>query len=198
MLLPRLYSLYRDTGISTRLRRARFDRVEEVLDLQPNDKVLEVGCARGIDFAQFALRKYLYTGVDTADVDRICDFEFRRLDARHLPWPDRHFDAVVSIGVLEHIQPMNVLCEVTSEIRRVGKRFCNIVPSSGTWMEPHTWSLFWHARDRRKKRPCEFELNYFSDEAWLQFPGFEKANSLRYWHAPGIQNLMIYCSASDA
>ncbi|MBU1705994.1 hypothetical protein KKG19_04710, partial [Patescibacteria group bacterium] len=29
------------------------------------------------------------------------------------------------------------------------------------------------------------------DEAWLQFPGFLGANTQRYRHVPGIQNLMI-------
>jgi SAM-dependent methyltransferase len=156
--------------------------------------VLEVGCGRGIDFAQFALGKYNITGVDIADVERVCDFPFHQLDARSLAWPDEAFDAVVSIGVLEHIQPIDRLCLVTSEIRRVGKSFCVVVPSSGTWLEPHTRSLWWQNRDRNRKPRCEYDLNYFSDEAWVQFPGFEGAKTQRYWHAPGVQNLMIISS----
>jgi ubiquinone/menaquinone biosynthesis C-methylase UbiE len=186
------YPIYRRTALSERLRRRRFERITRLLGLQPGASVLEVGCGRGVDFAQFATGTYAVTGIDVADVDRVCAFDFRQLDARSLPWPDKHFDAVVSIGVLEHVQPLDVLCQVTNEVRRVARRFCVIVPSAGTLLEPHTWSPLWQLRDRRTKPQCAYELNYFSDEAWLQFPGFIGATTQRYWHAPGVQNLIIY------
>ena len=190
MLYQTFYPLYRRTDLSNRLRKRRFDVIRKALDLKPGEKVLEVGCASGVDFMQFA-DDYEATGVDLINLPKVCDFDFFQLDAKSLPWADNHFDVVVSIGVLEHIQPIERLCEVTREIRRVAKRFCVIVPSNGTWVEPHTWSLFWQARSIHAKSACAYELNYFSDEAWLQFPGFEGATTRRYWHVPGIQNLMI-------
>jgi ubiquinone/menaquinone biosynthesis C-methylase UbiE len=176
--------------MSRRLRYRRFKMIRDVLNLQPGHKLLEVGCATGVDFMQFA-DDYQATGVDILDLPKACNFDFLQLDAKSLPWGDKHFDAVISIGVLEHIQPMEHLCAVTREIRRVAKRFCVIVPSNGTWFEPHTWSPFWQLRGQASKPICSYPLNYFSDEAWLQFPGFGEATTRRYWHAPGIQNLMI-------
>ncbi|MEZ5453514.1 MAG: class I SAM-dependent methyltransferase [Thiothrix sp.] len=190
MFYKTLYPLYRKTGASTYFRKRRFDLIREMLALTPGQRVLEVGCSSGIDFMQFA-DQYQVMGVDVRDVPKVCDFPFQQLNAKSLPWPDRHFDAVVSIGVLEHIQPIDTLCAVTAEIRRVAKRFCVIVPSNGTWIEPHTWVPWWQLRGQHTKPPCAFELNYFSDEAWLQFPGFLDAVTKRYWHVPGVQNLMI-------
>jgi Methyltransferase domain len=191
MLYQALYPLYRRTGFSRNAKVRRFERICAAVDLRPGQVVLEVGCAAGVDFMQFA-EAFHRTGVDIADIPRVCDFEFHKMDARSLPWPDKHFDAVVSIGVLEHIQPMDVLCNVTRELSRVAKRFCVIVPANGTLIEPHTWSPFWQLRGQHSKPRCQFELNYFSDEAWLQFPGFENAKTSRYWHAPGVRNLMIH------
>lgn len=190
MLYQTLYPLYRKTDLSNRLRKRRFNLIRDTMNLQPGEKVLEVGCASGVDFMQFA-EDYDATGVDILNLPKVCSFNFVQTDAKALPWPDKHFDLVVSIGVLEHIQPIDRLCQVTSEIRRVAKRFCVIVPSNGTWLEPHTWSLFWQSRGKHAKSECAYELNYFSDEAWLQFPGFINAQSKRYWHVPTIQNLMI-------
>lgn len=190
MLYRTLYPLYRKTSISNHFRKRRFEKICEALNLKPGDRVLEVGCASGIDFMQFA-EDFDATGIDLVNLPKVCDFNFQQMNAKSLPWPDNFFDAVVSIGVLEHIQPMTDLCDVTNEICRVGKRFCVIVPSNGTWIEPHTWSPLWQMRGQFAKKPCAFELNYFSDEAWLQFPGFIGANTRRYWHVPGIQNLMI-------
>jgi hypothetical protein len=190
LLYQTLYPLYRKTDMSTRFRKRRFEMIRKAVGLKPGDKVLEVGCASGVDFMQFA-DAYDATGVDLLNLPKVCDFNFHQLDAKSLPWTDQHFDAVVSIGVLEHIQPMERLCAVTSEIRRVAKRFCVIVPSNGTWLEPHTWSPFWQLRGRHSKEQCAYPLNYFSDEAWLQFTGFTGASTNRYWHVPGIQNLMI-------
>lgn len=191
MLYKAIYPIYRASGISMWLRKRRYKMICRELGLLPGARVLEIGCAAGIDFAQFAVHEYQYTGIDIADIEKVCTFDFRQCDGRSLPWPDKHFDAVVSIGVLEHVQPIEALCDVAKEIRRVASKHCVIVPSNGTLIEPHTWRLFWQNRDVRKKPACDYELNYFSDEAWLQFSGFRGATTKRYWHAPGIQNLII-------
>lgn len=197
MLLKKPYPVYLQSGLSIRLRQACLRHVENILGLRPGQCVLEAGCVRGIDFAQFAFDNYSFINVEIADVHLVCDFRLQQLDAKSLSRADNYFEALVSIGILKHIQPIDVLCEVTSEIRRISKRFCVIVPPVGTWLEPHTWSPFWQAGDRLKKMPYDFKLNDFSDEAWLQLPGFVDAQTKRYWHAPEVQNLMILAPESE-
>lgn len=45
--------------------------------------------------------------------------ETRQADARHLPWPDKHFDAVFAVSVIEHIEDADVALR---EMMRVGRR----------------------------------------------------------------------------
>ncbi|KUK77282.1 MAG: Methyltransferase type 11 [candidate division WS6 bacterium 34_10] len=98
------------------------------------------------------------------------------------------------MGVLEHIEPIEKLCKVVSEIDRVFKEYCVVVPCINTVLEPHLKSLRWQLRDYNKKRRIEgVGVNYFSDDAWLKFDGFKDASIKRFWYIPGILlNIMIY------
>jgi SAM-dependent methyltransferase len=156
--------------------------------------VLEVGCANGQDFVRFLAdspARIVGVDVEPYEIDQ-ANFTFVRADAEHLEFPDGHFDVAVSIGVFEHIQPIEKLCRAAAEIRRVSRAFCVIVPSVGTLLEPHAAELFWHLRDHNKKTK-RANLNYFSDEAWLKFGAFEGAEVRRFWYLPMlIQCLAIY------
>lgn len=114
-------------------------------------------------------------------------------DAAHIPFPDSFFEMAVSIGVLEHIMPIEKLARVAQEINRVSKSYVVVVPSVSSIIEPHFASLFWHLRDRKKKPRYPGTLIYMNDEAWLAFGGFKNAKSCRLWHIPPIiANLAIY------
>ena len=58
---------------------------------------------------------------------------FQIADAANLPFADQSFDLVVSIGLLEHIEPMEKLCSVIQEFERVGKHQASVVPSISTF-----------------------------------------------------------------
>lgn len=158
-------------------------------------KFLEIGCANGKDFIQFFKS---YSNLDITGVD-YREFElaqnnatFHQLDAEKLPFADKQFDFCVSFGVLEHIQPIEKLCRVISEMDRVSKSYMMLVPSISTIFEPHTGQFFWQHRAKNSKNayPC---LNYFSDEAWLQFDGLKGAEVARYSYIPlFIRNSIIY------
>lgn len=188
------------SSLSNRLKRNRFNFIIRRLAphlFAPNQneklRILDVGCDTGKDFIRFACR---YNHIELYGIDinpKIIDTKARfiRTDAQSIPFPDRYFDLVISIGTLEHIEPIEKLCRVIGEMNRVGKSVIVAVPSIATLLEPHTGQLLWQIRSRRGKRPFK-QLNYFSDDAWLKFKGFSGAETLRrYYLWPLKQDLWI-------
>lgn len=158
-------------------------------------RILEVGCATGKDFIRFFenIQDLEITGVDSGQfsLDQT-NATFINLDAEKLPFADEEFDLCVTFGVLEHIQPIEKLCRVISEIDRVSKSYVMVVPCISTIFEPHTAQFFWQNRAKHRKHSYKC-LNYFSDEAWLQFGGFKDAKIRRYSYIPFfIRNSIIY------
>ena len=174
------------------------DRLSNGKILQSSDnvrRILEVGCANGKDFVTLVSGRddlEIY-GIDLVDKGlRQDNFNMLVGDASDLDFPDDYFDVVLSFGVLEHVQPVEKLCRMISEIDRVGKSYYNVVPAVSTLVEPHTSSMFWQLRGRNRKASHP-SLNYYSDDAWLQFEGFEGASLKRFFHIPPfITNLVIY------
>jgi ubiquinone/menaquinone biosynthesis C-methylase UbiE len=162
-------------------------------------KLLDLGCANGKDMVTFldARDDLEIVGIDIKDLGlRQSNFQMVVADAEKIDFPDNHFDIAVSMGVLEHIQPIEKLCRVISEIDRVSKEFVVIVPCVNTLIEPHTASLLWQLRATGKKK-SHLQLNYFSDEAWMKFEGFSKARNTRFGFIPSvISNLAIYRTAA--
>ena len=193
-----LYSIRAEKHLSKRRLKLINSLLQDKL-LEPQKaslKVLDIGCATGKDFVCFFKdRKDVeITGIDLRDCGlRQSNFNLIVGDASKLPYPDSYFDITVSIGVLEHIAPMEKLSAVVKELNRVSKTYVVIVPSVGTIIEPHVAGLLWHLRNRNNKRPYFDNLLYMSDEAWLAFEGFKKAHSRRFWHIwPFVNNLVIY------
>ena len=182
----RLKILFKKTGL---------DRTEKKI------RILEIGCANGKDALQFLGdgTKYELVGLDIKDgqVD-MENFTFVQGDAASLPFPDKSFDLVISIGLLEHIEPMEKLSEVIREIRRVGKNHASIVPSVSTWLEPHTVKPLWPRRlhkgfVHKHSENQILHLNFFSDHTWTKFEGFSDAEVERFFYLfPLIRNTIIY------
>jgi len=200
MLIARIKRFLIGLEINKRLSKQRLSYVNDLVgcDLTDADKyrsILEIGCANGKDFVQFCSknRDVQITGVDIRDYGlRQDNFVMTVADAESLDFVDDNFDLTVSFGVLEHIQPIEKLCRVISEIERVSKSYVVIVPAVSSIVEPHAASLLWQLRDHNKKKHYPY-LNYFSDEAWLQFEGFKGAQTKRFFHFfPFVSNLVIY------
>jgi ubiquinone/menaquinone biosynthesis C-methylase UbiE len=157
-------------------------------------KILEIGCSSGADFLQFFkdIKGVNLTGIDIAPQNiQQSNVTFLQMDAETIPFQDKSFDLTVSIGVLEHIQPIEKLSKVIAEIDRVSKEYVVIVPNISTFFEPHTVSFFWQLRARNKKKKHN-TLNYFSDDAWLKFEGFSGVEITRFSYIPGlIKNTII-------
>lgn len=103
------YQIWKDRG-ATFWKRRRFEKILRLVPIPEGRplKILEVGCANGKDFIQFL--KDSPCEIWAVDI-RPCQIEqehvhFVLADAERLPFPNQTFDLVVSIGLLEHIEPM--------------------------------------------------------------------------------------------
>lgn len=95
--------------------------------LKVGDRILDVGCGKGYLLHEFART---VPGVEVAGLD-ISAYAVENAkaelqpfltvgDAAELPWPDDHFDFVVSLGTLHNL-PLSRLWSAIGEIERVGK-----------------------------------------------------------------------------
>ncbi|MBU0615967.1 MAG: class I SAM-dependent methyltransferase [Nanoarchaeota archaeon] len=98
-------------------------KVEEIkkhLKLEKTDKLLDVGCGTGLTTEPWDCQRY---GIDPApkllerarQKDKI---EFKLAPAEDIPYPDHHFDVVISITAIQNFQDIE---KGLKEIKRVGK-----------------------------------------------------------------------------
>jgi len=136
------------TLVIARLERAIVD--EAAFVMTPGMRVLDVGCGDGA-----AVRGWMELGFDA----RGCDFRFKEgpdvadlvregristieLDPYRLPYPDAHFDLIVTNQVFEHVRDYD---STLAEMRRVLKpEGCclHMFPSRGLPIEPHVFVPF--------------------------------------------------------
>jgi len=204
-----LYRIWKNkfaTGLK-RKRLAKILALAGLADANRKIRILEVGCANGQDALQFLddADKYELVGVDIIDSKiPFPNFTFVQADASKLPFEDNSFDLVISIGLLEHIEPIENLCKVISEMHRVGKAYVSVVPSVSTLLEPHAVSLRWPVRMHKKMvhkyaADIPLHLNFFSDHTWSKFEGFMDADIQRqYYLFPFIKNTFIYGKKPNA
>ena len=189
-------------GLSTGLKKQRFNRIMQhaVIPEGRPFRVLEIGCANGKDVIQFLLNipNCEIHAVDLKPQDLPAEVTFHQADASKLPFVDGDFDLVISIGLLEHIEPIEKLSAIIKEMRRVGKACAAIVPCISTWLEPHALRFRWplkHHKQHIFKNPSKplLRLNYFTDHTWTKFEGFHDADLVRfYYFFPLVQNLLIF------
>ena len=113
-------------------------RIDSLLPAGRVGRILEVGMGEGQVAARVRARypSALITGIDLPDADLAAHWRHRRLpgafaNGTALPFPDRAFDLVLGIEVLEHVaQPVAVL----HEIARVARGPVVLsVPSEPVW-----------------------------------------------------------------
>ncbi len=194
------YKLWK-SRFSTYWRRKRFERIMGLIRL-PEDrpvKVLEVGCANGKDFIQFLSKdRFEIWGVDLKDSGLSAEgVNFVRGDAAELPFEDGAFDLVVTVGLLEHIEPMEKLCRVIEELERVGEHQLSVIPSIATLLEPHScrwlFPLKLHKNMFSDQKGVALHLNFFTEHTWTKFEGFRGCGVKRFFYIfPFIKNTVIY------
>jgi len=125
----------------------REHQIYKLLDPQPTDVVLDVGCASGRQLFQMANRIARGVGVDIAQsfVDaaekerashNIANLSFQQAFIEQLPFPDQSFDKIICAEVLEHVFDKDVALKELLRLLKPGGSLMITVPhlnSDGTW-----------------------------------------------------------------
>jgi SAM-dependent methyltransferase len=100
----------------------------DALDPQPGERILDVATGTGWAARRIAARGAIVTGVDLGEevIEAAkllsSDIDFRVGDAEALPFPDNHFDAVIStFGVMFARDPEAVAAELARVVRPGGR-----------------------------------------------------------------------------
>jgi SAM-dependent methyltransferase len=101
-----------------------FDQAAQGRDVAA-ERALEVGCGEGVISAKLRRRWGTVLGLDLPDAGLRAQWReragphFAHADAHRLPFPDKQFDVLVSVEVLEHLtDPVRALREMVRVTRR--------------------------------------------------------------------------------
>ena len=142
----------------------------------PEDRQLEAGCGLGRWVIYLTRQGFDITGVDIAGegieelLQRFPEVKAQVADLHHLPFPDGHFQGMISNGVVEHFEegPVTVLREMRRVLREDGVLLC-IVPYQNTLrtLIHKPLCLLRYAIRRIQGVPLQFEEYRFSRDDYL-------------------------------
>jgi SAM-dependent methyltransferase len=148
--------------------------------LKPGDRVLDIGCGKGFlvhDFMK-ALPGLEVAGIDISEyaitnaMDEVKPF-VKVANATELPFPDRHFDLVVSINTLHNLYNFQ-LKQALQEIERIGKAHKYIVMDSYRNEREKVNLMYWQITCECFYTPAEWawlfqEWGYTGDYGFVCF-----------------------------
>jgi SAM-dependent methyltransferase len=195
------------------LRRKRYERIVDVLDLRPGEKILDLGCGKGARSIAAFDRESPITGVDVFDEEELEleqeNFRYVKADATDLhAFADGSFDAAVSVGMLEHVRPREQLVGAIRETQRVARRYCFVVPHKYAFLEPHyylplfsiwpDWSKtalikrFRLGTQARQPSGAWQRINWLSKAEWAELFADPNLVVKAHWYGPLMQYYLIF------
>ena len=132
--------------------------IEYAVSGNPSARVLDYGSGQGILVSR-AMERYDsadFYGVDTFEgiyqnwrekIPKDLQGRIQRIENGRIPFPDNHFDVIVSNQVFEHVaRPDEVLGEL-NRVLKPGGRFLALFPTRDVWWEGHLGLWFAHRLD---------------------------------------------------
>ncbi len=120
-------------------------RIEEILKNIEFDSLLEIGCGTGenLNYLKEKFPDKTFVGCDfsKSQLKKASRFPLRfdYANAENLPYADKSFDVILTIGCLVHIPKMD---KVEKEIQRVGKKYL-IILEEDFMTAPTEWIMKW-------------------------------------------------------
>ena len=135
--------------------------------LKSNDKILDVGCAKGFmlyDFLKLNPKLSVF-GIDISNyaIDKCIESlkgKLKKANATSLPYPDKYFDLVISINTLHNLDGEDLI-EAFNQIKRVSKKNSYIVLDAYSSEKEKEELMNWNLTAKTIKRVDDW-TNFFN------------------------------------
>jgi hypothetical protein len=138
----------------SRMREARYQRFLDLCNVQPTDRIVNVGAGRGASLERFN-RTNAIVAVDPrpfkSEWFEQPNVTVMEADGTALPFSDRQFPVAFSSSVIEHV-PQRLQAAFAAEIRRVSDRYYVQTPNRYFPIEPHYQFPFFQFLPERVQR----------------------------------------------
>ncbi len=98
--------------------------------LPPGSKILEIGAGKGWQAKYLAEHQFDVFAIDIHHSDDSVEFDVKRFDGKHIPFPDSYFDVVYSSNVLEHIPEIFTFIEEIKRVLKPNGLMIHLLPTS--------------------------------------------------------------------
>ena len=162
-LLPRRFARWLDFKSMNKGHKLIYENVARVLELKPEDDLLEVACGNGFFLKMYASHVHSVAGLDISEPsvalaakknkDRVTAGTARFVcgEASQLPWEDNKFSVATCMGVFPWLsKPLDTLKEIRRVLRPVGRSVI---------------SIEWHAEDGVDRSK---EIERFGHQSWSE------------------------------
>jgi len=153
-----------------RWRRRRYERFLALCEVEPDERILDVGVGAGSALERFNTTNEILA-VDIAPLESEwlsgANVTVQVADGTSLPFEDRSFPVAFSSSVIEHV-PRELHEAFASEIRRVADRYFVQTPNRWFVIEPHYQFPFFQFLPERVQRAlnARFTLGFQEKGSW--------------------------------